>query len=85
MIPKVEACLTSLEAGRRSRRTSSTVGSHALLLEIFTHTGIGTEIVHRENVSRIPLSAPPSRCGLEALSFQSSVFDLTGCEPRMFS
>ncbi len=44
MIPKVEACLASLEAGVRKIHIIDGRLPHALLLEIFTHLGIGTEI-----------------------------------------
>jgi acetylglutamate kinase len=48
MIPKVEACLTSLEAGVRKTHIIDGRLPHALLLEIFTKSGIGTEIVRDE-------------------------------------
>jgi acetylglutamate kinase len=48
MIPKVEACLTSLEAGVKKTHIIDGRLPHALLLEIFTHTGIGTEIARQE-------------------------------------
>ena len=44
MIPKVEACLASLAAGVRQVHIIDGRLEHALLLEIFTHTGIGTQI-----------------------------------------
>ncbi len=44
MIPKVEACLASLEAGVKKTHIIDGRLSHSLLLEIFTQTGIGTEI-----------------------------------------
>ena len=44
MIPKVEACLASLEAGVRKVHIIDGRLPHALLLEIFTEGGIGTEI-----------------------------------------
>ena len=44
MIPKVEACLASLEAGVGKIHIIDGRLKHALLLEIFTDTGIGTEI-----------------------------------------
>jgi acetylglutamate kinase len=44
MIPKVEACLTSLEAGVKKTHIIDGRLRHSLLLEIFTDTGIGTEI-----------------------------------------
>ena len=44
MIPKVEACLESLE--RQVRKTHIIDGRlpHSLLLEIYTDRGVGTEI-----------------------------------------
>jgi acetylglutamate kinase len=45
MIPKVEACLDSLRAGVRKTHMIDGRLRHALLLEIFTHRGVGTEIV----------------------------------------
>ena len=45
MIPKVEACLTSLEAGVRKTHIIDGRLRHSLLLEIYTETGVGTEIV----------------------------------------
>ncbi len=56
MIPKVEACLTSLEAGVQKTHIVNGRLPHALLLEIFTHMGIGTEIVHKENSPNSSLS-----------------------------
>jgi acetylglutamate kinase len=44
MIPKLEACLASLEAGVRKIHIIDGRLRHALLLEIFTHEGIGTMI-----------------------------------------
>lgn len=45
MIPKVEACLDSLRAGVRKTHMIDGRQRHALLLEIYTHRGVGTEIV----------------------------------------
>ncbi len=47
MIPKVEACLEGLRAGVRKTHMIDGRASHALLLEIFTDTGVGTEIILR--------------------------------------
>jgi acetylglutamate kinase len=44
MIPKVEACLSSIEAGVLKTHIIDGRLPHALLLEIFTGEGIGTEI-----------------------------------------
>ncbi|HEV3166904.1 MAG TPA: acetylglutamate kinase [Isosphaeraceae bacterium] len=45
MIPKVEACLTSLQAGVRKTHVIDGRLRHSLLLEMYTDIGIGTEIV----------------------------------------
>jgi acetylglutamate kinase len=45
MIPKVESALSALEAGVQKVHIIDGRVSHALLLEIFTQEGIGTEIV----------------------------------------
>ena len=58
MIPKVEACLTSLEAGVKKTHIIDGRLPHALLLEIFTKSGIGTEIV-RDEESPAPAGRRP--------------------------
>ena len=63
MIPKVEACLTSLEAGVRKTHIIDGRLRHSLLLEIFTDTGIGTEIVRDESPDRLAPQRPPSGPG----------------------
>jgi acetylglutamate kinase len=45
MIPKVEACIHALENGVQKTHIIDARLPHALLLEIFTDKGIGTEIV----------------------------------------
>ncbi len=45
MIPKVEACLFALEGGVKKAHIVSGAQPHALLLEVFTKSGVGTEIV----------------------------------------
>jgi acetylglutamate kinase len=45
MIPKVEACLESLRAGVGKTHMIDGRVRHSLLLEIYTHHGVGTEIV----------------------------------------
>jgi acetylglutamate kinase len=46
MIPKVECCLTALESGVKKTHIIDGRLPHAILLEIFTQAGVGTEIVH---------------------------------------
>ena len=61
MIPKVEACLTSLEAGVRKTHIIDGRLRHSLLLEMYTDRGTGTEIVlpniTKANETRTPVSA----------------------------
>jgi acetylglutamate kinase len=45
MFPKVEACLTALEAGVKKTHIVDGRIEHSLLLEIYTDKGVGTEIV----------------------------------------
>lgn len=45
MVPKVEACLESLRGGVRKTHMIDGRVRHSLLLEIYTHHGVGTEIV----------------------------------------
>jgi len=45
MLPKVKACLTAIEAGVKKTHIIDGRVTHAILLEIFTKKGIGTEIV----------------------------------------
>ncbi len=44
MIPKVESCISALESGVRKIHIIDAAMPHALLLEIFTAEGIGTEL-----------------------------------------
>jgi acetylglutamate kinase len=60
MIPKVEACLGSLEAGVKKTHIIDGRLRHSLLLEIFTHTGIGTEIELDESRSESVATARPA-------------------------
>ena len=45
MLPKVEACVTALQAGVNKAHIIDGRIPHSLLLEIYTEAGIGTEIV----------------------------------------
>lgn len=45
MIPKVKACIDALERGVKKTHIVDACMPHALLLEIFTDQGIGTEII----------------------------------------
>jgi acetylglutamate kinase len=45
MLPKIKCCLEALDEGVAKAHILDGRTAHAVLLEIFTHTGIGTEIV----------------------------------------
>ena len=47
MLPKVEACLTALDAGVKKAHIIDGRIAHSLLLEIYTDKGIGTQIIER--------------------------------------
>ncbi|MCI0376342.1 MAG: acetylglutamate kinase [Gemmataceae bacterium] len=47
MLPKVEACIDSLNAGVKKTHIIDGRLRHSLLLEIYTHHGVGSEIVIR--------------------------------------
>ena len=53
MIPKVQACLETLEKGVRKVHIIDGRLRHSLLLEVYTSKGVGTEILQES-----PLSAP---------------------------
>ena len=44
MIPKVKACCSALRAGVRKTHIVDGRVPHALLLEFFTDTGVGTQV-----------------------------------------
>jgi len=52
MIPKVEACLETLQRGVRKVHIIDGMLRHSLLLEIYTNLGVGTEISKDESASR---------------------------------
>jgi len=45
MLPKVEACITALEAGVPKAHIIDGRIPHSILLEIYTDAGVGTQIV----------------------------------------
>ena len=48
MIPKVECCLDALRDGALSAHVIDGRVRHAVLLEVFTNSGVGTEVVRRK-------------------------------------
>lgn len=61
MIPKVEACLTSIETGVFKTHIIDGRLPHALLLEIFTGEGIGTEITAASSQDSVARNAANDR------------------------
>src|SRR5262249_27102363 len=51
MVPKVECCIDALKAGVAKTHVIDGRLRHAVLLEIFTRSGIGTEVV--QNRARV--------------------------------
>ena len=49
MIPKIEACLSTLKRGVRKVHIIDGRLRHSLLLEIYTTSGVGTEIVQQRS------------------------------------
>ena len=47
MIPKVECCLDALRAGAMRAHVIDGRVPHSVLLEVFTHAGVGTEVIQR--------------------------------------
>ena len=45
MIPKVKACVTALAAGAKKTHIVDGRQPHTILLEIFTDSGVGTEVI----------------------------------------
>jgi len=45
MLPKVDACRAALKGGVRKAHVINGTVPHALLLEVFTSRGVGTEII----------------------------------------
>ncbi|MBI4515908.1 MAG: acetylglutamate kinase [Deltaproteobacteria bacterium] len=63
MIPKVECCIEALRGGVRKTHIIDGRLKHAVLLEIFTREGVGTEVVRsagRTAAARKRLGAAPS-------------------------
>ncbi len=58
MIPKMEACLTAVRGGVPQAHVLDGRLKHAVLLEIFTDSGIGTMVVP-EAAPHVPDSTPP--------------------------
>jgi len=63
MIPKIEGCLTTLEQGVKKIHIIDGRLRHSLLLEIYTTSGVGTELVRDDAVNlstRAAVAAAPA-------------------------
>jgi acetylglutamate kinase len=58
MIPKIEGCLTTLEQGVKKIHIIDGRLRHSLLLEIYTTSGVGTELVRDDAVTLSTRAAP---------------------------
>ena len=63
MIPKVECCVEALRGGVRKTHIIDGRLRHAVLLEIFTQEGVGTEVVWKSLNSPSKKSASKRRTG----------------------
>jgi acetylglutamate kinase len=52
MVPKVQCCLDALRGGVRKTHIVDGRVRHAILLEIFTREGLGTEVVRTQARAR---------------------------------
>jgi acetylglutamate kinase len=69
MIPKVECCVEALQKGVAKTHIIDGRVKHAVLLEIFTRAGIGTEVVRsRAKVSELANSARRAQGGRKSNS-----------------
>jgi len=53
MIPKVKACLAALEGNVKKVHIINGTNAHALAMEIFTESGIGTEIIDCKKIYKM--------------------------------
>ncbi|MEI8227560.1 MAG: acetylglutamate kinase [Planctomycetota bacterium] len=60
MIPKIEGCLDTLEQGVKKIHIIDGRLRHSLLLEIYTTSGVGTELVRDDSLASAPRSARSS-------------------------
>jgi ornithine carbamoyltransferase len=75
MIPKVNASFDALANGVNKVHLINGAAKHSLLLEIFTHEGVGTQIIREEKVFGNPATISPIRSKEEKL--KHDLLDLT--------
>jgi ornithine carbamoyltransferase len=75
MIPKVNASFDALANGVKKVHLINGAAKHSLLLEIFTHEGVGTQIIREEKVFGNPATVSPARSFEQKL--KHDLLDLT--------
>jgi acetylglutamate kinase len=63
MIPKIEGCLTTLEQGVKKIHIIDGRLRHSLLLEIYTTSGVGTELIRDDAVALSTRSSQAAAVG----------------------
>lgn len=58
MLPKVSSAFNALDQGVKKVHIVNGGTKHSLLLEIFTHEGIGTQIIHEEEIGQDAVGNP---------------------------
>jgi ornithine carbamoyltransferase len=76
MIPKVQSAFNALQKGVKKIHLINGASKHALLLEIFTNEGVGTQIIREEKVFGNSFAAPS--LGVGAATKPSHLLDLKG-------
>ena len=66
MIPKIEGCLDTLEQGVKKIHIIDGRLRHSLLLEIYTNSGVGTELIRDDAVASHSQGAPVTASALSA-------------------
>jgi len=61
MIPKVECCIDALRGGAQKTHIVDGRVKHAVLLEIFTHEGVGTQVVRASGHKAAARTRAPSK------------------------
>jgi ornithine carbamoyltransferase len=74
MIPKVQSAFDALANGVKKVHLVNGETKHSLLLEIFTHEGVGTQIIREEKVFGNPVKSTKSE---RALTAKQDLLDLT--------
>jgi ornithine carbamoyltransferase len=77
MIPKVNAAFEALANGVNKVHLINGTAKHSLLLEIFTHEGVGTQIIREEKVFGNPVHIKAAGEGASRHTAKQDLLDLT--------